>query len=196
MGCLRLFPWTDPLGAADSTIHTRFLKRRAPPRCSGACHRLMHGNAARKKPPPRRYPAHGRRHPACSQAQTLPPTRRAAHAQHRHSQMDEARRKAGPVACRGMQPSRSHGACHLPDSHGQRERAPAAPRLRRSVEPVGVAGPIQLDGRSPARAGLVVCGQCGRSQPQGAAPVRHQGRAGLQAARIGITCAPVRSVSR
>ena len=172
MGCLRLFPWTDPPGAADSTIHTRFLKRRAPPRCSGACHRLMHGNAARKKPPPRRYPAHGRRHPACSQAQTLPPTRRAAHAQHRHSQMDEARRKAGPVACRGMQPSRSHGACHLPDSHGQRERAPAAPRLRRSVEPVGVAGPIQLDGRSPAR------GRAG-----GVRPVRHVTAAGRGASQ-------------
>ena len=170
MGCLRLFPWTDPLGTADSTIHTRFLKRRAPPRCSGACHRLMHGNAARKKPPPRRYPAHGRRHPACSQAQTLPPTRRAAHAPHRHSQMDEARRKAGPVACRGMQPGRSHGACHLPDSHGQRERAPAAPRPRRSVEPVGVAGPIQ-----PDRA-------AGRRWP-GARPARGRGQ---QAAAVGV----------
>ena len=92
----------------------------------------------------------------------MQPTHRAAHAQTRHSQMDEARHGAGPVACSGVQPSRSPGVCHRPDSHGQRERTPAAPSTRRSVEPVGTPAAsdaklfrrrqvAELDRRSPAQ---------------------------------------------
>lgn len=68
-----------------------------------------------------------------------------------------ARGRAG-----GVQPSRTPGVCHRPDSHGQRERTPAAPSTRRSVEPVGtpaVPGAklfrrrqvVELDRRSPAQ---------------------------------------------
>lgn len=208
IGLLPLSPWTGPLGAGDSPFPGRFLKRRAPPRCSGAWDRLMPGNAARKRPPPRRFPAHGRRHPACRHAQAMQPKHRAAHAPTMHSQMDEARHKAGPVACRGMQPIRSPGVCPRQASHGQRERTP-----RRAVHPAqrgtprrGRAHPARWT--KPGKPGYSARWTKPGTGPgwwRAAGAAGHSRRAwhrsgtregGLQAARIGITCAPVRSVSR
>lgn len=206
IGCRCLFPWTDPPGAVNSTIRSRFPKRRAPPRVHGA----------------------GRGGPAETQRERNP--RRAASrrtvegiqpaGRHRPCSRRTGQPMPRPDTARwtkpGARPGRWHAAgCsrveRLGHAIGQLPR-PARKNPRRAVHPAqrgtcrhacsarrrdSPAQPGQSSQMDEARhrAGLVACGRCFRSPARTRAPIRHQ-EEGLQAARIGITCAPMRSVSR
>jgi hypothetical protein len=202
----RLFPWINPPWSGHSPFPGCFLKRRLPPVLAW-CVSSIHARKPSAKETPA-SPLSGARWKASSQADR----HRPGHAtgaqggpcpdQTQPDGRSSARGRAGGV----QRDAAESNAWGMPSAsrHGQRERTPAAPSTRRSVEPVGVPAvpgadtarhgrAIQPDGRSPAqgRAG----GLCLRSPAWTRAPIRHQ-EEGRQAARIGITCAPMRSVSR
>lgn len=198
MGCLRLFPWTDPLGAADSTIHTRFLKRRALPSLLW-CVSSPHARKRSAKEAPA-APLPGARQKASSLQPGTDPAADAqgcpCPAQTQPDGRSPAQGRAG-----GVQGNAAHSiAWGLPPARQPRpaRKSPrrAAPPAQRGTRRRGRANPARWTkpGTGPgwwdaqeAAGRTVGARQPGQHQEEGRPD---------QAARNGITSAPRRSVSR
>lgn len=167
IGLLPLSPWTGPLGAGDSPFPGRFLKRRAPLVV------LVHGIASCPETQRERDP---RRAASRRTVEGIQPA-----GMHRPCSRSTGQPMPRPCTARwtkpGTRPGRWRaGGCSRFDRLGSAlgrpatasaKEPPAAPSTRRSVERLGVAGPIQPDGPSPASRAI---------QPDGRSPA--QGRAG------------------